>query len=118
MSYTITRQRLADVMLAKSALGGDITGRGSMLIDNDQAALVAVMDIYVPSALDDAGIDFSCTEKGWKINSVKPTRHQLTAFLADVLRVKVSDLDAGEVSSLKRVTYDFDGDAAIVPEFV
>ncbi len=88
--YIITYSELTDAILARAALCGDITGRGHILVDNDGAALRAVMATLVPAALADLGIFAEAVETGWRLGPPDITKEQLTAYLTDLLLHKLT----------------------------
>lgn len=97
MMYTILRKRLIDSVLAESALRGDITGRGSMLVDNDGVALGRLLDDMVPAALDNYGISYSRTRMGWRIDNDDFTREQIMDYLRALFVNSFSDADPNVV---------------------
>lgn len=65
--YKLTVGELTDVLLALSATCGDITGRGSLLVDNDERALATIAETLVPGYLAGMDIEAEPCADGWLI---------------------------------------------------
>lgn len=83
--FTISHDELVDAVLARAALCGDITGRGHILVDNDGAALRAVLSTLVPSALADNNIFCETVEGGWRLGPSGLEKSQVVAYLTALL---------------------------------
>ena len=59
---------LVNGCLALSALRGDVTGRGSMLVDNDAYALEELIRLIVPGILRRGGVEYKEVEGGWEVS--------------------------------------------------
>lgn len=91
--FTLYRKTIIGSLLALSALRGDITGRGQLLVDNDEFALTALLDTLVPSFLESNGIDYTSTRAGWRISDTVMPRHVLEKHLVDLLLRHISGKD-------------------------
>lgn len=88
--FTITHSQIADAALAYSALCGDITGRGTMLVDNDLNALLFAVDLLVPSELVRSGIPFQKTGDGWTVGPTQFDSDTLVDYLSRLLLHRIS----------------------------
>lgn len=80
---TVKTSRICDAVLAHSALRGDITGRGDILVDNDDHALSHIIRMTVPDALERCRIPYSTTCSGWRIESDRYGEGRLLTFLTE-----------------------------------
>lgn len=71
--------------MALSALRGDITGRGSMLVDNDDAAIEALARVAIPVYLVENGIAYTETVEGWEVGPTTMTEAQLILRISESL---------------------------------
>lgn len=108
MKHTIRYSELSDAIMALSALCGDITRRGNMLVDNDDAALQTLMETLVPAALDDCRIAYNDHPQGWRIGPTSLSRAQILRYLAGKLLFTLS----GEASRLTGNNSRFTDDAS------
>lgn len=83
--YKIKKIELTDLLLARSSLCGDITGRGMWLTDNDDTALAVVFNILVPTVLNSLGINFTTTDSGWQILAETPSKPVVMSILTNRL---------------------------------
>lgn len=74
---------ITDIILARSALSGDITGRGDMLTDNDTAALEALCRAAVPGLLTSVGLAWQPTAGGWTVENTGACGQSLATWLAE-----------------------------------
>lgn len=63
---------IVDAIMARSALRGDTTGRGSLLGDNDTEAIERVLRSQVPRALQTLGLSWTASPTGWAVD-IPPT---------------------------------------------
>lgn len=77
----IKYREIIDGILALSALRGDVTGRGDMLVDNDEYALCQIVPISVGAVLDEFGLDFTLTKKEVVIKNWPLTKERLMRCL-------------------------------------
>ena len=77
----ITYKELIDGLLAFSALKGDISGRGHLLVDNDEPALREVLKILVPGLLARTGIPYVEFSNGWRIGETRLSKLRITDYL-------------------------------------
>lgn len=80
MSF-ISKMSLTDAVLARAALCGDITHRGSMLTDNDVYALSALADTVVPAVLEANAIPFTASDVGWTLGATSFGTHVVANHL-------------------------------------
>lgn len=85
----IKKERITDAVLALSALQGDITGRGDLLIDNDIPAIEMITDITVPAALATWGIEYETTKCGWRIKCAAEDKDRLTDLLVRAVTIDI-----------------------------
>ena len=83
--YNVYRKRLIDNLMAQAVVCGDITRRGRMLVDNDDAALSVIADTVVAGTLAELGVTFRCTPSGWRIDTDKYRKHRLEHYLSAML---------------------------------
>lgn len=103
----LTYNSLIDAVLAYSALRGDITGRGHLLVDNDQTALLELLSVIVPSTLSDLGISHVVTDEGVEITATHFTEAQLVRHIfCSLLRYigRLTDIDMPDVSISQPIT--------------
>lgn len=77
----IKMSRVVDGLLACSALRGDITGRGRMLVDNDELALRLLLGMYVPAYFKTIGMNSLTVEEGWYVGPTESGEDELTGWL-------------------------------------
>lgn len=73
----IKYKEIVNGVLALSALRGDVTGRGDMLVDNDELALNEIIRTVVTPTLSNLGIAYVERKKSVAINDSPLTKHQL-----------------------------------------
>ena len=80
---TIKYQEIIDQILALSALRGDITARGDMLVDNDEEAMCQLVPVSVGAVLDELGLDFTLRKKGVAVKNWPLTKERLMRCLVN-----------------------------------
>lgn len=109
---TVSKSTLIDNIMAMSALRGDITGRGTMLVDNDDAALGQLLATVVPAALARYAIDVTPSPDGWTVHTSEYNGYQLMAYLSETMLHYVAGQSgtmpalspAASASSVTRIT--------------
>lgn len=89
MNITLLKSEIADLVLARAALCGDLTGRGSVQGDRDRAAIEYLLDRFVPATLADLGIGYTATAAGWQLSDIDypgPLDYYLAQLLLHSLR--------------------------------
>lgn len=74
---------IVDAMMARSALRGDITGRGSLLGDNDAQAIERVLRSHVPRALQTLGLSWTASPTGWTVDIPSTCCQLLIEYILD-----------------------------------
>lgn len=87
---TIRLVDIVDNIMALSALRGDITGRGSMLVDNDDNALQQLLRTLIPAELSALRLAHVGNDEVWTVDTDAYSSAQLTAYLSDLLHCKIS----------------------------
>ena len=80
-SFKIKIKEIVDALLAYSSLRGDVTGRGDLLVDNDEYAIANLLKITVPGLLADNNISFRTVKSGWHVSTDAYVKEQLLSFL-------------------------------------
>ena len=84
MKNVLLKSQIADLVLARAALCGDLTGRGSMQGDRDRAAIDYLLDSLVPDELSALGVGYTTSATGWQI-AADVAAPSLAFYLADAL---------------------------------
>lgn len=111
--FKLKVSELTDCVLAMASLRGDITGRGDMLVDNDEYALAVVVRTVVESLLHGRGIPFAATGCGWRVGPTRLHKSELLALAArgilETLRTGIpgcdnaleTDVFAGDIPDIR-----------------
>lgn len=93
-TFHISKTEIIDTVLALSALRGDVTGRGMLLVDNDSVALAAVLKTLVPKCLTEHNIEFQEDDSGWTIGPTAFDRSVLADYLISGLLFRITANEA------------------------